>query len=275
MPDAEVVLECPVCPTVRMGKMSFARKNGPTLDFCPRCGGIWFDRGEVALMKRLRPRTLCEKMGQTHAQNLLLEAGRSNTGNASEDPKKLLQPPEAFYEKYSYRAPCRKCRTPFDRNSSQCPTCKRENRIECPLCRKLMTVAAYGNFRLDYCENCMGVWFDNIELGAIWNEKTRMSSSEAAVTKSAGFKDDCNGPGLLVNILASDPSIVLASAEVSLEIGKTAYENIGALVSDVPQSAGAVAETTFALAGSAAESAGELSGEVFETVVEIIAGIFS
>ncbi len=274
MPDVEDAFSCPVC-SVRMGKMSFLDKCGPVLDFCPRCGGIWFDRGEVASFKNMRPRALFKKLGQNHSQNLLFEIGRLHTENASGNPQKLLEHPIGFYEKYSFRSPCPHCRTLFDRNAVACPACHRKNRIECPVCKAPMRVASYGAFQLDYCESCKGVWFDNIELGAIWNIKLFAFGSGAAVKKEAIYKEDCTGPDLFVDILASDPSIIVSTAEMSVETGKNAYETFAGVVSDVPESAGAFAEATFSLAGSAAESVGEVASGFFETVVEIIGGIFS
>src|SRR5688500_17830379 len=44
---------CPVCVGVLMEKKHVdGPGRGFTIDFCPRCGGIWFDRGEVAEVAR-------------------------------------------------------------------------------------------------------------------------------------------------------------------------------------------------------------------------------
>ena len=34
----------------------------------------------------------------------------------------------------------------------------------CPACKNPMMVMEYNKIELDYCSNCSGVWFDNVEL---------------------------------------------------------------------------------------------------------------
>ena len=36
--------------------------------------------------------------------------------------------------------------------------------MKCPACSNLMIVVEHENIELDYCVNCMGVWFDSGEL---------------------------------------------------------------------------------------------------------------
>ncbi|NBX65534.1 MAG: cytoplasmic protein [Proteobacteria bacterium] len=45
-------LNCPVCTSA----MQESTKNGVTIDICPRCRGVWLDRGELEkLMQDIRP----------------------------------------------------------------------------------------------------------------------------------------------------------------------------------------------------------------------------
>lgn len=40
---------CPVCVGVLMDKKHVDKRAGSvTVDYCSRCGGLWFDRGEIA-----------------------------------------------------------------------------------------------------------------------------------------------------------------------------------------------------------------------------------
>ena len=37
-------MECPVCKTERLSMME---RQGIEIDFCPKCRGVWLDRGEL------------------------------------------------------------------------------------------------------------------------------------------------------------------------------------------------------------------------------------
>ncbi len=45
----EKVLEHPVCPRCEI-ELACRRKDDMETDFCPRCGGLWLDRGEFAVL---------------------------------------------------------------------------------------------------------------------------------------------------------------------------------------------------------------------------------
>lgn len=47
--DSEKIIKCPKC-NVGMKKIS---KRNITLDKCPKCGGIWFDPGEMQKLHKL------------------------------------------------------------------------------------------------------------------------------------------------------------------------------------------------------------------------------
>lgn len=46
-------LSCPKCPGGRLHPFNYASTSGVILDKCPRCGGIWLDRGELEVIQAL------------------------------------------------------------------------------------------------------------------------------------------------------------------------------------------------------------------------------
>ena len=49
--------DCPVCTGLPMKKLKITRQHEEvflTLDCCQRCGGVWFDEGEVQLSQRIQ-----------------------------------------------------------------------------------------------------------------------------------------------------------------------------------------------------------------------------
>jgi len=140
---------CPVCTGTAMEK---ARLDGPVgrlaLDYCPRCGGLWFDRGEVALVARGDPEAV---------QRFV--------------PQRIDR----------IRPPCAECLTPLDRDAERCGACGHRNVLGCPVCDRPMERRAHNGLVLDVCRHCHGVWFDNAELSAVW----RMSLTSASAAPPA------------------------------------------------------------------------------------------
>ena len=58
MADLEARWPCPVCLGVRMAKTPVAGAGDLLLDHCPRCGGVWFELGEVSRLRTARVRPL-------------------------------------------------------------------------------------------------------------------------------------------------------------------------------------------------------------------------
>lgn len=50
MNPLETRYPCPVCLGAKLEKVVVA--DGLTLDHCPRCGGVWFEAGEVQRLRR-------------------------------------------------------------------------------------------------------------------------------------------------------------------------------------------------------------------------------
>lgn len=127
---------CPVCVGARMDKVHLKDRSGTlTLDTCPRCGGLWFERGEVGQLSARKPSAI-----QAHVPS---RADR-------------------------VRPPCIGCHAPLDRDAEKCAACGERNVLHCPQCDREMDRREHAGLILDFCRDCHGVWFDNAELSAIW-----------------------------------------------------------------------------------------------------------
>lgn len=129
---------CPVCLGVKMDKVRIGSADGTptlTLDHCSRCGGIWFELGEVQRLRRQRPEALRARV-------------------PVRDRK--------------HRAQCHACRAFLDRDSPVCGSCGTKTQLACPACERPMLQVPRAGVTLDICTKCKGVWFDHHELEAIW-----------------------------------------------------------------------------------------------------------
>jgi Zn-finger nucleic acid-binding protein len=106
------------------------------LDHCERCGGIWFDQGEVDQLRRTSPRTLAITVKMS-------------------DKASVMQ--------------CHACHAAMHRNLGKCPACGWTNVLLCPVCQKPLAPVRKEGLKLDVCRSCHGAWFDNVELAEIWN----------------------------------------------------------------------------------------------------------
>jgi len=133
----EARLPCPVCLGVQMEKVQIGNANAAlVLDHCPRCGGVWFEKGEAQQLTRHSPADLW----------------------------KLIPPRES-----GPKPPCHGCGTPLDRDSDKCAVCGRKNELDCPVCAKTMERRRHSGLTLDVCSRCKGVWFDHGELKHVWS----------------------------------------------------------------------------------------------------------
>lgn len=230
MRDDGVRLECPVCLGVKLAKLAPSPEASLVLDYCTRCGGVWFDEGEVARLRQCQPRALAAKVELT---------------------------PGVF------RMRCHGCGASLARNDPRCSQCGWRNILECPTCRRPLQPVERDGLRLDACRTCRGVWFDNVELGAIWNDQ---------VTALAGRAPDARVPAaygadyFLLDAVLWGPDLVLNGVVVG---ARAAGTGLGAL-GDAVAGAGGLGDA----AGAALEGTGELAGSVFETIADIIGGLF-
>lgn len=136
MSDNGKRLNCPVCDGEQLQKICPTEEVELFLDYCDRCGGMWFESGEVRQLRYCPPEALSGLISM----------------------KKQL-----------YAVACPKCEHPMTRNSAKCGSCGRENLIECPGCGSALERVQGEGFTVDVCQDCRGVWFDNIDLSAVWN----------------------------------------------------------------------------------------------------------
>jgi Zn-finger nucleic acid-binding protein len=229
MREIEPRYPCPVCLGVRLEKTRVGTRGELVLDSCRRCGGIWFELGEVQRLKRLRPQTLWERVGT-----------RDDV----------------------FRMQCHGCHAPMDRNAGGCPACGWKNSIDCPVCQRAMEPQTHEGLRLDTCRTCKGVWFDRVELAAIWSltvaasQRSRPRGTSVAAPSTAAE----DGATVLLYSLAYSPELVLYGARAA---GYAVSASAEVLASAPEAAAGLVGE------------AGEAAASVFEAILDIVSGLFS
>jgi Zn-finger nucleic acid-binding protein len=218
MREIEPRYPCPVCLGVRLEKTRVGTRGELVLDSCRRCGGIWFELGEVQRLKRLRPQTLWDRLGARE---------------------------EAF------RMQCHACHVPMDRNAAECAACGWTNAIDCPVCQRPMQPQTHAGLRLDTCRTCKGVWFDHSELAAIWSlalaaAQPGHSRGRSLATSSAAADD---GAAMLFYALAYSPDLVLYGARAagyavsgSAEVLANAPEAAAGLIGEAGDAAASVFE---------------------------------
>jgi Zn-finger nucleic acid-binding protein len=192
MPDApppvaprplETRWPCPVCVGVLMEKKRVAGPGrGLTVDFCPRCGGIWFDRGEV---------------GEIARQDYSVLSGMMLESSARINP------------------PCHECRAPLDRNAEKCAVCGWKNILKCPVCDRHMERRPVQGVVLDFCRKCQGAWFDNAELTAIWRMNTAALANKRR--ESAGLGVAGEGADLAFHAMFWAPDLVVHGGMAAAE----------------------------------------------------------
>jgi Zn-finger nucleic acid-binding protein len=228
MRDLEPRYPCPTCLGVRLEKTRVGPRGELVLDACRRCGGIWFELGEVQRLKRLRPQMLWDRVA-------------------------LRDQP--------FRTQCHACHAPLDRNAATCPTCDWRNTIDCPVCDRVMEAHTHEGLRLDSCRSCRGVWFDHVELAAIWSlaldRVERGQSGRTTVATTPAMEDSAVA---LTYALAYSPDIVLYGARAA---GYAVSASAEALASAPDAAAGLIG------------AAGDAAASVFETVLDVISGLFS
>jgi Zn-finger nucleic acid-binding protein len=127
---------CPVCLGVQMHKLRPQPAVDLELDHCDRCGGIWFDRGEVDRLRRANPQALATKVKMSEQ---------------------------------AWSMQCHSCHASMSRNDERCPACGWKNVLLCPVCQRTLAPVFRDGLRIDICRQCRGAWFDNVELAEIWN----------------------------------------------------------------------------------------------------------
>lgn len=196
---------CPVCLGSRMQKVRVQEERTVlTLDACPRCGGLWFERGEVRRLARREP-TVLATLVAAHAHHV--------------------------------HPPCHGCRAPLGRDADTCAVCGRRNLLPCPMCNRAMQRRAHAGITLDFCTHCHGVWFDNAELSHIWRMAAALRVDLAGTDRSSGSHAvSATGDGLLeVALWAPDLAVHGSVAVIQLvaDVAVTTGEAIGGAAESV------------------------------------------
>jgi Zn-finger nucleic acid-binding protein len=234
MPELAARLPCPVCLGVKMDKLRVGTGNRLEIDHCRRCGGVWFEPGEVQRLRGISQ------------QELWRHIGTSST----------LSP-----------ALCQTCHTPLNRKHDRCSSCGAQNVLDCPDCNQPMSVETYNGLRLDVCRRCQGVWFDHAELEAIWGAALDQSLQKRKLTRRGQIGDVAEDAGdVLLTSLFFAPDLMFYGAYAA---GHAVSASADA-ISRMPEAIGAAPE----VASAAVEAVGEAAGSVFEAIIEIVTGIF-
>jgi Zn-finger nucleic acid-binding protein len=239
MSEIAVRWPCPVCLGVRLDKRRVGRHGAVVLDHCDRCGGVWFEKGEVQALRQLRPRDLLAHVA-----------------------------PQAGV----HHMRCRGCDGVVSREATACLACDQPVRLDCPSCDRPLETRDYQGVRLDFCGRCRGVWFDQHELKDLW----RMSAIEAARKQRSGRRrTDRSAPGATGQSPAQGIADVLLYAP---DLGVLGVDMVGrgvvAGVTNAPEAAGAAAHAAAHVAGGAVDAAGEVAAHAFGFIVEAICSLF-
>jgi Zn-finger nucleic acid-binding protein len=180
------------------------------LDHCRRCGGVWFELGEVQHLRRHTPDMLWHHVSR--------------------------QPSDS-------RSLCHSCHAPIDRNTHECPSCASRNTIDCPVCQRPLVSQTFQNVCLDVCRSCRGVWFDHAELETIW--KLSLDSSLRR-RGDAGLSANVDASGLIVvDALLYMPDVLFLGARAAGYAVSGAAEAVASsgAIEGVGDAAGSVFET--------------------------------
>ena len=198
---------CPVCVGARMDKVHIKDRAGTlTLDACPRCGGLWFERGELGQLSARKPSAI------------------------------RTQVPEQVDR---VRPPCLGCHAPIDRDAEKCEACGRRNALHCPMCDREMDRREHAGLILDFCKHCHGVWFDNAELSAIWRVNL------AAASGNLGTRRRMRGTHIAAATADGLVEAMFWSPHLVMYGGAAAIEGLGHAAGAAAEVAGGAAEGVF------------------------------
>ncbi len=251
-----------------MQKLKITRKDSGvflTLDYCKRCGGVWFDKDEVKLAQQIQSPKIRQR---------------------------ILQQPQAR------KIYCHSCNTLMDRNLDQCPDCGWHNRIACPVCEKQLERKQHKQLILDICRSCQGVWFDQVELLALWNgpligianaSKHQPTSTYTTQQYQGNVVTQAVGDAVVqgtVDGLTYGADILEPGVQPLAETAGNAAKGTVNVLTNTPEVAGDVVESLAEVTGAALESlpeaatvilevTGEVAGGMAEVLADVIGALFS
>ena len=216
MPKIEPRYPCPVCLGSHLEKTRIGKAHELELDHCRRCGGVWFELGEIQRLRHQPSQALWDRVSP-HASDA--------------------------------RALCHSCHAPIDRNTTECASCGSRNTIDCPVCERALEPQTYQNVRLDVCKSCRGVWFDHAELAAIWKLSF---DADVARRHDRGLSANIDAPSLLVvDALFYMPDVLFLGARAAGYAVSGAAEAVASsgVAEGVGEAAGSVFEAIVEIIG--------------------------
>ncbi len=238
------------CPVCRVPLKEIIIKNRLQIDFCSKCRGIWFDKHELS---------------RVH------EHGRL--------PEKLLGVSTLTRDKIV----CESCGTHNDRSRKHCSQCGKLLYFLCPVCHKQMEEVPIGNVFIDRCKSCQGVWLDGGELTLLFEEFKQRKKEEVERIRHEGgsIAGDLAAWAAIdaLDMLIWRPDLAYRTGEAITDVvtglpGAVA-DGVGAAIegiSNIPETAGDLAEGTVELASSAAKAAGDVIGNLPEISEGLVDG---
>lgn len=224
MAELETRWPCPVCLGTRMEK-AVLWPEPLQLDHCRRCGGVWFQAGEVQRLRRQEPEFIWSRISQRDG---------------------------------AARTPCHFCHTLYERTLDTCPACGRVASFHCPECDRSMERVKRDGHAFDVCRKCKGVWFDHHEIAAVWTIAVAASLvTKAAVPATASEAE--HGTGLLLEALLYAPDLAAVPIQAAGSVASSAIE----LAGHAPETIGAAVEVVGEAAGSVFGVILEIIGGIF------------
>jgi Zn-finger nucleic acid-binding protein len=220
----ETRLPCPVCIGVIMHKPRIEGHHQVQLDHCRRCGGVWFDAGEVQQLRRFQPATFWSVIAAEQAVR---------------------------------RPQCHECGAFIDRGAAECAACAHRNVLDCPQCLQPLDIAHHDDVTLDVCRTCRGIWFDHAELSAIWRfelERAVKRRRDRGAIQTAG-----DGSLFLVDALMFDPF----ATYYGMQVAGHGAAALGEALAHAPGTLGAAAEVAGEAASSVFEVILDIIGGIF------------
>ena len=251
---------CPVCHIPLLPQSAHSQV---TLDVCPQCRGIWFDKGEL-----------------------------QQTYSAEKLPQSLT---DALVARRVPRA-CPRCRARLPLLGDRCPSCGATALLTCPACQQTMRQREIRNVVVDACDSCQGVWLDGGELQTLFEEFARQRREHVSAGDVAAWTaldsldwlflapDLAYHTGELITHLPDAVGGVIDGVghlpEIAGEAAETAGNVIGGaldMVGNIPEMAGSVAETAGNLMDGAFQVVGdipEIAGSVAEAGASFLGALF-
>jgi Zn-finger nucleic acid-binding protein len=195
-----------------MEKVVIGDSAALVLDHCTRCGGMWFEYGEVQRVCRKRSEIFWQHVPRSDAHA---------------------------------RPRCHVCHAFIDRDAETCGACGGRVALDCPTCDKVMKHVRNSGVTLDVCEHCRGVWFDHHELASLWDIGRGAALKSQRGGQPRTHTDDAPGaPAIMLDALAYSPDLIFWGAHGVSHAGGAVAQGLV----HVPEVVGAAAE----VAGQAA-----------------------